>query len=161
MFAALEAGYPAVPGRRCTCDRRARLRHRLDPAVDKIVGPGNAYVAAAKALVAADCAIDFFAGPSEIAVVSLNGVAEWIAADLIAQAEHDPDARAILFTPSRAWRAMSRPNRQAVAGHRPGAAALTNNGGIVVTRPSTSRLRSVSAWRRSISSATATPSPPA
>src|SRR5215468_11353351 len=48
------------------------------PAVDKIVGPGNAYVAAAKALVAADCAIDFFAGPSEIAVLSENGRAEWI-----------------------------------------------------------------------------------
>ena len=58
--------------------------------MDKIVGPGNAYVAAAKALVASDCAIDFFAGPSEIAVVSETGRAEWIAADLIAQAEHDP-----------------------------------------------------------------------
>src|SRR3954471_3627260 len=68
------------------------------PRVDKIVGPGNAYVAAAKAQVAADCAIDFFAGPSEIAVVSSTGAAEWIAADLIAQAEHDPEARAILFT---------------------------------------------------------------
>ena len=51
------------------------------PPVDKIVGPGNAYVAAAKAQVAATCAIDFFAGPSEIAVVSTSGVAEWIAAD--------------------------------------------------------------------------------
>ena len=61
--------------------------------VDKIVGPGNAYVAAAKAIVAADCAIDFFAGPSEIAIVSSAGNASWIAADLIAQAEHDPDAR--------------------------------------------------------------------
>ena len=68
--------------------------------VDKIVGPGNAYVAAAKALVADDCAIDFFAGPSEIAVVSDTGRPDWIAADLIAQAEHDPHARAILITPS-------------------------------------------------------------
>src|SRR4029078_4944165 len=64
------------------------------PRVDKIVGPGNAYVAAAKARVSADCAIDFFAGPSEILVISSNGRADWIAADLIAQAEHDEDARA-------------------------------------------------------------------
>jgi histidinol dehydrogenase len=69
------------------------------PRVDRIVGPGNAYVAAAKARVAADCAIDFFAGPSEIAVISSSGNPEWIAADLIAQAEHDPEARAILITP--------------------------------------------------------------
>jgi len=68
--------------------------------VDKIVGPGNAYVAAAKALVADTCAIDFFAGPSEIAVVSDTGRPDWIAADLIAQAEHDPHARAILITSS-------------------------------------------------------------
>src|SRR6476661_4435545 len=71
------------------------------PRVDKIVGPGNAYVAAAKALVSADCAIDFFAGPSEILVVAAGGRAEWIAADLIAQAEHDEDARAVMVTPSR------------------------------------------------------------
>jgi histidinol dehydrogenase len=71
------------------------------PAVDKIVGPGNAYVAAAKALVSSHCAIDFNAGPSEIVVVSVSGRPSWIAADLIAQAEHDPDARAILLTPSK------------------------------------------------------------
>ena len=67
------------------------------PRVDKIVGPGNAWVAAAKALVSPDCAIDFFAGPSEIAVVSTSGRPDWIAADLLAQAEHDPDARAMLL----------------------------------------------------------------
>ncbi len=72
------------------------------PRVDKIVGPGNAYVAAAKALVAQDCPIDFYAGPTEIVVVSSDGNPDWIAADLVAQAEHDPDARAILLTPSRA-----------------------------------------------------------
>ncbi|MEO6222137.1 MAG: histidinol dehydrogenase [Vicinamibacterales bacterium] len=65
---------------------------------DKIVGPGSAWVAAAKALVAPDCAIDFHAGPSEIVVWSDRGRADWIAADLVAQAEHDPDARAILVT---------------------------------------------------------------
>ena len=71
------------------------------PRVDKIVGPGNQYVAAAKALVAADCAIDFYAGPTEIVIVSDKGNPEWIAADLIAQAEHDPHARAILITTNR------------------------------------------------------------
>jgi histidinol dehydrogenase len=71
------------------------------PCVDKIVGPGNRYVAAAKALVARHCAIDFHAGPTEIVIVAGAGRPGWIAADLIAQAEHDPDARAILITWSR------------------------------------------------------------
>jgi len=71
------------------------------PRVDKIVGPGNAYVATAKALVARDCAIDFYAGPSEIVIVSTQGDPDWIAADLLAQAEHDIDARAILLTSSK------------------------------------------------------------
>lgn len=68
------------------------------PRVDKIVGPGNRYVAVAKALVSPDCAIDFFAGPTEIVIVAGSGRADWIAADLIAQAEHDPDARSIFIT---------------------------------------------------------------
>jgi histidinol dehydrogenase len=72
------------------------------PRVDKIVGPGNRYVATAKALVSADCAIDFHAGPTEIVIVAGGGRAEWMAADLVAQAEHDPDARSILITWSRA-----------------------------------------------------------
>ena len=66
--------------------------------VDKIVGPGNAYVTAAKKLVAFDCAIDMLAGPTEIVVTSENGKPAWIAADLVAQAEHDPDALAIFVT---------------------------------------------------------------
>src|SRR5277367_1810396 len=66
--------------------------------VDKIVGPGNAYVTSAKKLVAFDCAIDMLAGPTEIVVTSEIGNAEWIAADLLAQAEHDPDALAIFVT---------------------------------------------------------------
>ena len=104
------------------------------PRVDKIVGPGNAYVAAAKAQVAADCAIDFFAGPSEIAVVSATGVPEWIAADLIAQAEHDPDARAVLFTPvmSLALAVAGAIERQ-LPDTAAAAPALARNGGIVVT----------------------------
>ena len=70
------------------------------PRVDKIVGPGNRYVAAAKKLVAGECGIDFIAGPSELVLVGGRGNAEWIAADLVAQAEHDPDAVAIFITPS-------------------------------------------------------------
>lgn len=71
------------------------------PAVERITGPGNAYVAAAKAIVSADCPIDFNAGPSEIVVLSNGGRPAWIAADLVAQAEHDPDARAIFITSRR------------------------------------------------------------
>jgi histidinol dehydrogenase len=71
------------------------------PRVEKIVGPGNRYVAAAKKLVAGECGIDFVAGPSELVVVGAEGNPEWIAADLVAQAEHDPDAVAMLITPSR------------------------------------------------------------
>jgi histidinol dehydrogenase len=74
---------------------------RTVPRVDKIVGPGNRYVAAAKAMVAGACAIDFYAGPSEIVIVAGGGNPAWIAADLIAQAEHDPDARAIFITWNR------------------------------------------------------------
>lgn len=105
------------------------------PRVDRIVGPGNAYVAAAKALVARDCAIDFFAGPSEIVIVSSRGNPMWIAADLVAQAEHDPLARAILLTPSRrlAVAVAGELERQTpVAG--PARAALGRHGGIIVTR---------------------------
>src|SRR5207247_10680550 len=72
------------------------------PRVDKIVGPGNRFVASAKALVAGRCAIDFYAGPTEIVIVAGRGRAAWIAADLVAQAEHDPDAQALLITRNRA-----------------------------------------------------------
>ncbi len=66
--------------------------------VDKIVGPGNLYVTAAKRLVSFDCAIDMLAGPTEIVVTSDRGTAAGIAADLVAQAEHDPEALAIFVT---------------------------------------------------------------
>jgi len=68
------------------------------PRVDKIVGPGNLYVTAAKRLVAFDCAIDMLAGPTEIVVTSERGNAPEIASDLVAQAEHDPEALAIFIT---------------------------------------------------------------
>ncbi len=66
--------------------------------VDKIVGPGNLYVTAAKRLVAFDCAIDMLAGPTEIIITSERGNAAGIASDLVAQAEHDPEALAIFVT---------------------------------------------------------------
>ena len=72
------------------------------PRVDRIVGPGNIYVAAAKKLIAGETGIDFVAGPTEIVIVAAEGNANWIAADMLAQAEHDVDASAILLTTSRA-----------------------------------------------------------
>lgn len=105
------------------------------PRVDKIVGPGSAYVAAAKSLVAADCAIDFFAGPSEIVIVSSTGKPAWIAADLLAQAEHDRDARALLVTPNAA---LARQVAAEIDRQMPvdGVAreSIERNGAIVVTR---------------------------
>lgn len=72
------------------------------PKVDKIVGPGNLYVTAAKKIVAFDCGIDFLAGPTEVVVLSERGDGRFIAADLVAQAEHDPDALAVFITASAA-----------------------------------------------------------
>jgi histidinol dehydrogenase len=66
--------------------------------VDKIVGPGNLYVTAAKVLASSECGIDMPAGPTEIVVTSETGSAVGIAADLVAQAEHDPEALAVLIT---------------------------------------------------------------
>ena len=70
------------------------------PKVDKIVGPGNLYVTAAKKLVAFDCGIDFLAGPTEVVIVAERGNPRFIASDLVAQAEHDPDTLAIFITSS-------------------------------------------------------------
>ena len=103
------------------------------PRVDKIVGPGNQYVAAAKALVAADCAIDFYAGPTEILIVSDKGNPGWIAADLIAQAEHDPQARALLITTSRQLaRKVARAVSEQLPGSGPAKASLARHGAIIV-----------------------------
>jgi len=71
------------------------------PRVDKIVGPGNLYVTAAKKLVAFDCAIDMLAGPTEVVIVSSKGKPSFIAADLVAQAEHDPETLAVFITTSK------------------------------------------------------------
>jgi histidinol dehydrogenase len=104
------------------------------PRVDKIVGPGNRYVAAAKALVASDCGIDFYAGPTEILIVASRGDAGWLAADLIAQAEHDPDARAILVTPSRVLaNRVAHAIEQQMPADGPARESLAAHGGIIVT----------------------------
>jgi histidinol dehydrogenase len=70
--------------------------------VDKVVGPGNLYVTAAKMLASRECGIDMPAGPTEIVVTSETGAAAGIAADLVAQAEHDPEALAVLITSNEA-----------------------------------------------------------
>lgn len=75
---------------------------RSIPRVDKIFGPGNRFVTGAKRLVSADCAIDLVAGPTEAVVLAERGNPQFIAADLIAQAEHDPDAISIFVTTSAA-----------------------------------------------------------
>jgi histidinol dehydrogenase len=74
---------------------------RTAPRADRIVGPGNIYVAAAKKLLAGEVGIDFVAGPTEVLIIAADGDARHIAADMLAQAEHDTDASAILLTTSK------------------------------------------------------------
>ncbi len=74
---------------------------RTVPRADRIVGPGNIYVAAAKKLLAGEVGIDFVAGPTEILIISVDGDPSHLAADLLAQAEHDVDASAVLLTTSK------------------------------------------------------------
>jgi histidinol dehydrogenase len=71
------------------------------PKVDRIVGPGNIYVAAAKKLLAGDVGIDFIAGPTEIVIIADDADPRYIAADMLAQAEHDVEASSILLTTSK------------------------------------------------------------
>jgi histidinol dehydrogenase len=106
----------------------------IDP-VNKIVGPGNAWVAAAKSIVSADCPIDFHAGPSEIVILADTGNPRWIAADLIAQAEHDPRARAIFITSrSELARQVAAAVEKQTPSQGPAAAALNDYGAIVVAK---------------------------
>lgn len=74
---------------------------RTVPKADRIVGPGNIYVAAAKKLLAGEVGIDFVAGPTEILIISADGDPQFLAADMLAQAEHDVDASAVLLTTSK------------------------------------------------------------
>src|SRR5579875_3822729 len=71
--------------------------------VNRLVGPGNAYVAAAKKLLAGEVGIDFMAGPTEILILAAEGDAKIVAADMLAQAEHDTTAHAMLVTTSRTF----------------------------------------------------------
>jgi len=136
MAAALEAGVTRLL-RLGGAHAIAALAYgtRTVPRVDKIVGPGNRYVATAKALVAADCAIDFYAGPTEIVVVAGAGNAAWVAADLVAQAEHDPDARSILVTWNRPFaRRVADEVRARGAGNAIVRQSLARHGAIVMVR---------------------------
>lgn len=107
---------------------------RSIPRVDRIVGPGNKYVAAAKNYVSTEVGIDMQAGPSEILIVSGNGRPAWLAADLIAQAEHDPDARAVLVTWKKALaNAVQREVARQMPADGPAPISLASQGGIIVT----------------------------
>ncbi|MCP4907398.1 MAG: histidinol dehydrogenase [bacterium] len=109
------------------------------PRVDKIVGPGNAYVAAAKRRVFGDVGIDSEAGPTEVCIVADNSATPaWLAADLISQAEHDELSQAILVTHVKKWvnRVQDQVARQLESLDRAKMAkkALSTRGAILVTR---------------------------
>jgi histidinol dehydrogenase len=105
------------------------------PRVQKIVGPGNSFVTAAKRLVSCDCAIEMLAGPTESAILLDGGDRACIAADLVAQAEHDPEALPIFITCSRK---LAREVRCEVlrlsAGNKNARAALDKNGVVLLAR---------------------------
>ena len=104
------------------------------PRVDKIVGPGNLYVTAAKKLVSFDCAIDFLAGPTEVVIVSDAWNPEFIAADLVAQAEHDPEALAVFVTISdRLARRVANVAKKLSRRNAVACQALQRNGVILVS----------------------------
>ncbi|MGE5321668.1 MAG: histidinol dehydrogenase [Actinomycetota bacterium] len=106
---------------------------RTVPRVDKIVGPGNLFVTAAKKQVAFDCGIDFLAGPTEVVIVSERGQANFIAADLVAQAEHDPDALAVFITSSPDLaRCVADAARSAAARNETARASLRSNGAVLL-----------------------------
>lgn len=103
--------------------------------VDKIVGPGNMYVTAAKKLVSFDCAIDLIAGPTEAVVLSDSGNPTFIAADLVSQAEHDPEALSIFITTRRALADAVSEKAAKIASDNPTAkAALKRRGAILLAR---------------------------
>jgi histidinol dehydrogenase len=106
---------------------------RSIPRVDKIVGPGNAYVTLAKKLVAFDCAIDFLAGPTEAVILSDSGVPKSIGADLVAQAEHDPAALAVFITTSKTLaRSVARTVTRLAKGNPTAQASLRRHGTILL-----------------------------
>jgi len=104
--------------------------------VDKIFGPGNRFVTAAKQLVSSDCAIDLPAGPTEAIVLAAQGNPKWIAADLLAQAEHAPDAGSFLVTPSlklaRAVQEEVKAQLATLPSNNPAHASIRTTGAILV-----------------------------
>jgi histidinol dehydrogenase len=104
--------------------------------VEKIVGPGNRWVAAAKRLVSTDVAVDMVAGPTEVLVLATRGDARFIAADLVAQAEHDPDAVALLVTTSRSLagrvEAEVRQQLAALPADNPARRSIASRGAVLV-----------------------------
>jgi len=118
---------------------------RSVPRVHKIFGPGNRYVTAAKRLVSADCAIDLLAGPTEVLIVSRSGNARYIASDLVAQAEHDPDAVAIFVTTSRKLADDVRDNvseqLSALPPTNPARRSLSENGAILIASNTAAAVR--------------------
>jgi histidinol dehydrogenase len=107
---------------------------RSVPRVDKIVGPGNLYVTAAKKLVSFDCPIDFLAGPTEVVIVSDTGTPECIAADLVAQAEHDTETFAAFITSNDDLaRQVARAAQKLSRGNTVAQQSLHRNGIIIVS----------------------------
>ena len=111
---------------------------RTVPKADRIVGPGNIYVAAAKKLLAGEVGIDFIAGPTEILIIAAEGDPRFLAADMLAQAEHDVDACAILLTTSkRLAKAVAAQIEQQLTGLPTAAVArkaIARNSAIVLTQ---------------------------
>jgi histidinol dehydrogenase len=106
---------------------------RTIPRVDKIVGPGNLFVTTAKKIVAFDCAIDFLAGPTEGLILCDDGEPTFIASDLVAQAEHDPEALVLLVTRSRTLaRTVSRSVASMARGNSVAQQALRKHGAILL-----------------------------
>jgi histidinol dehydrogenase len=120
---------------------------RSIPRVDKIFGPGNRFVTAAKRLVSADCAIDLVAGPTEAIVFAARGNAKFIAADLLAQSEHDPDAVSLFVTTSaRLGRAVAREIERQLAQlpkSNPAWRSIAAHGAVLIARDTASAARFV------------------
>lgn len=120
------------------------------PQVSKIFGPGNCFVTAAKQIVSADCAIDMSAGPTEALIFAIRGNARFIAADLIAQAEHDPDAISIFVSTSEkmAHAVATEIDRQLITlsptnlAHR----SLATSGAVIVARNTKAAVQFINAF---------------
>ena len=109
------------------------------PRVNKIVGPGNLFVTTAKKIVAFDCAIDFLAGPTEGLILCDEGEPSFVASDLVAQAEHDPDALVLLVTKSRKFAAAVSQSAAALAQGNPIAEQSLRKHGAVLLAMSSSQ----------------------